>query len=224
MNYYVQGSCYDLLAEALLEIHQQGLGDAVFVAVHDELVVATEAAGDIERIMLTPPEDFSPRPVGCRCSGSAGWTWATTGRRSHEAVPDLLRDREQRTSGSRRSPRTRHGRATRWCRCGRAARCPTCARSRTRELKETGEHECGVHHAITDPVVAGRVFERLGRSFDQPLNLGVVAWPSRLIVVDADHEASCQAFLADWATAEHDDGYLAHSPDGADPRRTDRRR
>ena len=55
VNYYVQGSCYDLLAEALYEIHQRGLSDALGMAVHDELVVATEAADEIELIMCTPP-------------------------------------------------------------------------------------------------------------------------------------------------------------------------
>jgi DNA polymerase-1 len=55
VNYYVQGSCYDLLSEALYEMHQRGLDDALGMAVHDELVVATEAADEIERIMMTPP-------------------------------------------------------------------------------------------------------------------------------------------------------------------------
>jgi len=55
VNYYVQGSCYDLLSEALYEMHQRGLDDALGMAVHDELVVATEAADEIEHIMMTPP-------------------------------------------------------------------------------------------------------------------------------------------------------------------------
>jgi hypothetical protein len=55
VNYYVQGSCYDLLAEALYEMHHRGLDDALGMAVHDELVVATEAADEIELIMCTPP-------------------------------------------------------------------------------------------------------------------------------------------------------------------------
>jgi DNA polymerase-1 len=55
VNYYVQGSCYDLLAEALYEMHQRGLGDALGMAVHDELVVATEAATEIQSIMHTAP-------------------------------------------------------------------------------------------------------------------------------------------------------------------------
>jgi DNA polymerase-1 len=55
INYVVQGGAYDLLAEAIMEMHRQGLGDALYLAVHDELVVATEAAHDVERIMRTAP-------------------------------------------------------------------------------------------------------------------------------------------------------------------------
>lgn len=58
VNALVQGSCYDLLAEALFAMHEQGLGDALQFAIHDELVVATEAADDVDKIMRTPPEDF----------------------------------------------------------------------------------------------------------------------------------------------------------------------
>jgi len=56
VNYNVQGSAYDVLAEALVSIDKAGLGDAVYLAMHDELVVSTEAAGDVEQIMRTPPE------------------------------------------------------------------------------------------------------------------------------------------------------------------------
>lgn len=55
INYVVQGGAYDLLAEAIVEMHRQGLDDALYVAVHDELVVATEAAPDVEKIMRTAP-------------------------------------------------------------------------------------------------------------------------------------------------------------------------
>jgi DNA polymerase-1 len=58
INYVVQGSCYDLLSEALVEMHRQGLDDALYVAVHDELVVAADAADDVARIMATPPPAF----------------------------------------------------------------------------------------------------------------------------------------------------------------------
>lgn len=56
VNYFVQGSAYDLLAETLIRIKEAGLGPAVYLAMHDELVVSESAAHDIEQIMRTPPE------------------------------------------------------------------------------------------------------------------------------------------------------------------------
>jgi DNA polymerase I-like protein with 3'-5' exonuclease and polymerase domains len=58
VNYVVQGGAYDLLAEAIVEMHRQGLDDALYVAVHDELVVATDVAHDVEQIMRTAPPAF----------------------------------------------------------------------------------------------------------------------------------------------------------------------
>ena len=55
VNYVVQGGAYDLLAEAIFEMHRRGLDDALYVAVHDELVVAAEVADEVEQIMRTPP-------------------------------------------------------------------------------------------------------------------------------------------------------------------------
>jgi DNA polymerase family A/3'-5' exonuclease len=63
VNYFVQGSAADLLAEALVEIEAQGLGDAVYLAMHDELVVSTSAAEQVQKIMSTPPERL------CRMAG-----------------------------------------------------------------------------------------------------------------------------------------------------------
>lgn len=54
-NYFVQGGAYDLLAEAMFEIEMQGLGDALYFAMHDELVVDHAAAHDVRKIMETPP-------------------------------------------------------------------------------------------------------------------------------------------------------------------------
>lgn len=72
-------------------------------------------------------------------------------------------------------------------------------------------HECGVHHAITSDDEARRVFTRLSKNGDR-YNLGIVAGPSRLVVVDADTAADVQAFLTDWAKAEEDEGILRHTP------------
>lgn len=55
VNYFVQGSAYDLLADACVEIENQGLADALYLPMHDELVVDHEAAHDIRKIMETPP-------------------------------------------------------------------------------------------------------------------------------------------------------------------------
>ena len=56
VNYAVQGSAYDVLADTLVAVEVAGMGDAVHLAMHDELVVDSEAAPDIRRIMETPPE------------------------------------------------------------------------------------------------------------------------------------------------------------------------
>jgi DNA polymerase-1 len=63
VNYHIQGSAYDVLADSLIRIEAAGLGDAVYLAMHDELVVSTAAAGDIELIMRTPPTRL------CRMAG-----------------------------------------------------------------------------------------------------------------------------------------------------------
>jgi DNA polymerase-1 len=55
INYFVQGSAYDLLAEALVEIDRQGLGDGVYLTMHDELIVSSSIASDVQHIMETPP-------------------------------------------------------------------------------------------------------------------------------------------------------------------------
>ena len=58
VNYLIQGSAYDLLAEAIYAMDRAGIGDALCRAGHDELVVHTEVADVVERIMLTPPPAF----------------------------------------------------------------------------------------------------------------------------------------------------------------------
>jgi DNA polymerase-1 len=56
VNYYCQGGQYDLIADAMLRIIRAGLGDALYITMHDELVVSTEAAEDIRRILETPSD------------------------------------------------------------------------------------------------------------------------------------------------------------------------
>jgi DNA polymerase-1 len=54
-NYLVQGSAYDVLAEAMVRVDEAGLADAIQLTLHDEMIVDTEAATDIRRIMEQPP-------------------------------------------------------------------------------------------------------------------------------------------------------------------------
>lgn len=56
VNYHVQGSAYDILAETLIRMDEAGLSDTVYLAMHDELVVCTDAADDVRKIMETPPD------------------------------------------------------------------------------------------------------------------------------------------------------------------------
>ena len=68
-NYFTQGSAYSVLSETINTIHREGLADAVKLAMHDELVVDSSAAHDIQRIMSTPPawlEEFSGARVVLR--------------------------------------------------------------------------------------------------------------------------------------------------------------
>lgn len=58
-NYYHQGSSYDALADAIVEIHRQGLASHVRIAVHDELVVTAAAAPAVERIMRNATTSLS---------------------------------------------------------------------------------------------------------------------------------------------------------------------
>lgn len=54
INYTVQGSAYDLLADSTLACEDAGYGDAIYLAMHDELVVSTSASRDIRKIMEEP--------------------------------------------------------------------------------------------------------------------------------------------------------------------------
>lgn len=58
VNYFIQGSAYDLLAESLMRIDEAGLTDGVYFTFHDEIVLSTAVAEEAARIMCTPPERF----------------------------------------------------------------------------------------------------------------------------------------------------------------------
>lgn len=55
-NYFIQGSAYDEYAETVVAIEEAGLGDALYLGMHDEFVVSTDAAHDIRKIMETPSD------------------------------------------------------------------------------------------------------------------------------------------------------------------------
>ncbi|UJQ86578.1 DNA polymerase [Mycobacterium phage PenguinLover67] len=55
VNYTVQGSAYDVLAHTIVTMEEMGLGDHLQLAMHDEVVVDTEVAEAVQKIMLTPP-------------------------------------------------------------------------------------------------------------------------------------------------------------------------
>lgn len=54
-NYYTQGTAYSVLSETINAVHRAGLADHIQLAMHDELIVNTEAAGEVQKIMETPP-------------------------------------------------------------------------------------------------------------------------------------------------------------------------
>lgn len=56
VNYFCQGSAYSVLADTIVRLERAGLGDSIHLALHDELVVDTEAAPAVAEIMRTPPE------------------------------------------------------------------------------------------------------------------------------------------------------------------------
>lgn len=56
VNYTVQGSAYDLLAEVTVELERRGLGDRLFLPIHDELVCDAEAADEVSEVMSTVPD------------------------------------------------------------------------------------------------------------------------------------------------------------------------
>lgn len=56
VNYSIQGSAYDVLAASIVEMERRGIADHLQLAMHDELVVDTEVAEEVQNIMLTPPD------------------------------------------------------------------------------------------------------------------------------------------------------------------------
>ena len=59
VNMVVQGSAADSLYDAIVRIEEAGLGWAVHLPIHDELVVDSEAADEIAGIMENPPAELA---------------------------------------------------------------------------------------------------------------------------------------------------------------------
>lgn len=82
VNYHVQGSAYDVLAETVIACDEAGLSEAIYLTLHDEIVCATAAAGDIRKIMESPPECLvrhaGRTPVLRTDRADVGRAWAYT--------------------------------------------------------------------------------------------------------------------------------------------------
>lgn len=61
INYTVQGGAYDLLAETEYAIAEAGLSDALYLTMHDEMVVDAGARHDIQRLMQHPNDVVAGR-------------------------------------------------------------------------------------------------------------------------------------------------------------------
>lgn len=64
VNYEIQGSCADLMYEAIDNAERAGVGDALLLTMHDELDVLSYANEEIARIMTTPPPALIERTGG----------------------------------------------------------------------------------------------------------------------------------------------------------------
>ena len=80
VNYICQGSAYDVLAHTITEMDRQGMGNHIQLAMHDEVVVDTEVAAEVQQIMLTAPpflERWAGRvPVLRTDRADMGHVWA----------------------------------------------------------------------------------------------------------------------------------------------------
>lgn len=56
VNFFVQGSAFDVLMETVLAGEDAGLADTLYLTMHDELVTSEDAADEWQKVMQTPPE------------------------------------------------------------------------------------------------------------------------------------------------------------------------
>lgn len=86
-----------------------------------------------------------------------------------------------------------------------------------READKEGRHDCSLaSEHILDVSVADKVFKRLTKGGVRP-NIGMVAGPSRAVIVDCDVPEEVDAFRQDWFNATGDSEVLEHSVTSQSP-------
>lgn len=84
-------------------------------------------------------------------------------------------------------------------------------------VKHSGSGQCGVHHAITEPEVATRIFKRMVEE-SPGLNLGIEVGRSKVLMVDCDSPEAVHAFAALWAEQEGISDLAEQAPTVRSPR------
>lgn len=56
VNYMFQGSCADLIYNAVITAGRRGIGDDIMIPMHDEIVCNTDVDAEIQEIMSAPPQ------------------------------------------------------------------------------------------------------------------------------------------------------------------------
>lgn len=64
VNYTAQGSCADLIYEAIVGAEDAGIAEHIYLPMHDEIVCASDVADEMQRIMATPPPMLIERAGG----------------------------------------------------------------------------------------------------------------------------------------------------------------
>lgn len=68
-NYFTQGTAASVLSSTICRLERMGLGDAIALVIHDELVVDAQAQGEVQKVMETAPDwltEFAGRRVVLR--------------------------------------------------------------------------------------------------------------------------------------------------------------
>lgn len=72
VNYMIQSSAFDLLAEALIRIDEHNLSGYIHFTIHDELIISNSVSEEIAELMRTPPERMTRlldnKPPVIRCT------------------------------------------------------------------------------------------------------------------------------------------------------------